>query len=470
MKRYLNKMVFLFLLLMVESVSAQFSSFDQAIKLRATQAEKHLMANISRSDTPAGFIVASPSKIEPNYYYHWIRDAALVMRSLNLYLTSSNVSFQKQIELYAKLEAAHQSIYKLSDQGEPKFNADGTSFQGPWGRPQNDGPALRSSFFSNLVLAKATRGDLTDLKKYYQANLPARSLLKIDYEYISHQWFKPDFDLWEEIQGQHFYTRMVQQYSLKLAAKVAALANDKAASDWYNQQIIALELSLAEHVTNQKIILSTIKPVAGLGTKKSMLDSSVILAILHTDRLVGNMSLSSEEVVKTFILLDETFKKLYPINQKKTVSDSSTRVSYFPELGTAIGRYPEDTFFDGNPWFLLTSSFAEFCYRQALLLKSNNKIILYSSNTQMMLAKYLRLPTNQNLNILANAWRVKGDQYIARVLFHVDADGHQAEQIDKNNGHFKSAADLTWSYAAYLSAVHYRSQALELLKYQNKHF
>src|SRR5688500_16671266 len=29
--------------------------------------------------------------------------------------------------------------------GEPKFQADGSAFNDPWGRPQNDGPAIRAT-------------------------------------------------------------------------------------------------------------------------------------------------------------------------------------------------------------------------------------------------------------------------------------------------------------------------------------
>lgn len=432
------------------------TTFSEALKIRAKQAEIHLFANISRSDTPAGFIIASPFRVNPDYYFHWVRDAALVMRSLSIYLPEKNAAYQKQVKDYAEIEAEHQKIFKLSDQGEPKFNADGTSFQGPWGRPQNDGPALRSTYFSQLVLDQARRGNLTYLKNYYQANLPAKSLLKIDYEYVSHQWYKPDFDLWEEVQGQHFYTRMVQQKAMKLAVHVAELAKDFGAKQWYQKQVDAIEVSLLDHLNDEKIILSTVKRVAGLATKRSQLDSSVILAILHTDRLEGRFSLTSEEVLKTFMLLDQTFKNLYPLNYRRSFRNVEN--SFLPTLGNAIGRYPEDSFYGGNPWFLLTSSFAEFCYRQALFLKHASKHVIYEPKIQKMLKSFLNINSFSQKSSLIDAWQAKGDQYLARVLYHSDEMGHQAEQMDKVSGYFKSAGDLTWSYAAFLTAVHYRFQ------------
>lgn len=47
-----------------------------------------------------------------------------------------------------------------------------------------------------------------------------------------------------------------------------------------------------------------------------------------------------------------------------------------------------------------------------------------------------------------------------RLYQHVKGDnGHIAEQIDRNTGVQKSAADLTWSYANLLSAMQARNQA-----------
>ena len=39
----------------------------------------YLLENVSPPGTAQGVIVASPSKIQPDYWYHWTRDAALVM-------------------------------------------------------------------------------------------------------------------------------------------------------------------------------------------------------------------------------------------------------------------------------------------------------------------------------------------------------------------------------------------------------
>jgi GH15 family glucan-1,4-alpha-glucosidase len=51
-----------------------------------------------------------------------------------------------------------------------------------------------------------------------------------------------------------------------------------------------------------------------------------------------------------------------------------------------------------------------------------------------------------------------------RLYQHVKSDGgHISEQIDRSSGVQKSAADLTWSYANILSAMHERSKVSQKL-------
>ena len=177
---------------------------------------------------------------------------------------------------------------------------------------------------------------------------------------------------------------------------------------------------------------------------------------MHTDNIEGKVGLKSEEIMKTFMVLDQTFQKIYPINQQKR-----SYKLHMP-LGNAIGRYPEDTFFGGNPWFLLTSTFAEFCYRQAQLSEQKNMHYQkFHAKTLQMLSRFLYLDGKFSSQFMANAWKLKGDQYLARVLHHMDDSGHQSEQIDKNSGELRGARDLTWSYAAFLTAVSYRQELLK---------
>ena len=55
-----------------------------------------------------------------------------------------------------------------------------------------------------------------------------------------------------------------------------------------------------------------------------------------------------------------------------------------------------------------------------------------------------------------------GDLYLARVKYHPNPDGSLSEQMDRDTGFMTSARDLTWNYAAFLTAIRSREEALHL--------
>ena len=107
-----------------------------------------MLDNLYFSSKP-GTIIASPST-NPPYQYHWIRDAALSMRVfINLYSKTKKDIYLIHILNYIEREYEIQKMKTLTGIGEPKVNIDSTPYNKPWGRPQNDGPALRCI---NLIL------------------------------------------------------------------------------------------------------------------------------------------------------------------------------------------------------------------------------------------------------------------------------------------------------------------------------
>ena len=91
---------------------------------------------------------------------------------------------------------------------EPKYNINCTAFNGEWGRPQNDGPALRG-----IILFK-----LINLLNYKYDNLIDKLIIPVikkDLDYIISNYDKTSYDIWEEKKGWHFYTRMVQTKFIK---------------------------------------------------------------------------------------------------------------------------------------------------------------------------------------------------------------------------------------------------------------
>lgn len=113
---------------------------ERWIKKQYNLSLKHMHKNISVSDAVyKGFVIASPERVKPNYYYHWVRDAALVMRSLDIaYQLDDQRRYFKD---YVNIVDKHQTNpHNIEDLGEVKYETNGAAFTGPWGRPQNDGP------------------------------------------------------------------------------------------------------------------------------------------------------------------------------------------------------------------------------------------------------------------------------------------------------------------------------------------
>jgi glucoamylase len=383
-----------------------------------------IFSHSAQPGMPVGSIIASPSRTDPDYYFHWIRDAALTMDTfVTLYIKEQDQGkksgYLNRLLAYADFSVANQQTQTLTGLGEPKFNVDGTPFNGSWGRPQNDGPALRAIVF--LRLAEQLMGEgRTDFVRSALYDGSPRSLLKTDLEYVSHHWRDASFDLWEEELGDHFYTRMVQRRSMLIGARVAAALQDDGAASWYLLQAKAIEKEMEKFWDSSRgYVKATLNHRSGLGSKSSGLDIAVVLGALHGGMSDGFFDLQDERVQKTMTRLVQSFKGLYAVNSHATAP------------GVAIGRYPEDLyggsdFKGGNPWVLTTLAVAEASYRNA---KTQNDIDA-------------------------------GDTFLARVIYHANADGTLSEQIQRESGFMVSAKNLTWNYSAVITTNEAREIAV----------
>jgi glucoamylase len=342
---------------------------------------------------------------------------------------------------YARFSRANQLVTTLTGLGEPKFMVNGEAFNGPWARPQTDGPALRASTLIRWAHTLLDRGEAATVRDWlYSSSIPANTVIKADLEYVAGHWQEPTNDLWEEQKADHFYTRMVQWKALAEGAALADRLNDGGAAAWYRLQAQQISESLSAFLGSGQVNAS-INWVEGVDFKKSNLDIAVVLAVLHTNG--GPWPLSEPHVRATFDKLVERFAALYSINQRKEAP------------GTALGRYPEDLytgadFSGGNPWVLTTLAGAEFNFRLA--------------KAQALLARNQR--NQRGARAAALALLRAGDLFLERVKYHASADGSFSEQFDRNTGFMTSARDLTWSYAAFLTAYWSRAEALEALNHR----
>ena len=384
-----------------------------------------ILANLSPADgLPGAVIAARKVEHEPDYHYHWVRDAGITMIALNDRYQSLPDGHNKQ-QLrhaffdYLDFSARIQNTNKLTDLGEPKFYVNGEAYFHPWGRPQNDGPALRAISLIHWANNLLAEGDEAIVRhRLYDAALPATLPIKKDLEYLSHHWREPSFDIWEEVQGTHFYTLMVIRRALLEGAILARRLDDQGAAEWYHSQAKQVELAIQSFWNEEKgYLTATINRVSGIDYKQSNLDSAVLLGLLHGGMDDGFLAWDNPKVIATLRKLRATFAALYPVNQDKTP-------------GVAIGRYPEDRyggndFTGGNPWPLCTLAMAEASYAYAALLQRHQQpyaSIIHQANSDVKRARH-----------------------------HAHPDGSMDEQIDRDSGEMKSARDLTWNYAALLT-------------------
>lgn len=129
----------------------------------------------------------------------------------------------------------------------------------------------------------------------------------------------------------------------------------------------------------------------------------------------------------------------------------------------AVGRYTEDVYFGGNPWYLTTLAAAEQLYDALIVWKRQGFVdvtpISYpffrDLNGSIFTGRYGH--GNKDFYSIIDRVTEYADGFVALVATYAAEDGSLAEQFDKDEGHPLSARDLTWSYAALLTAADRRA-------------
>lgn len=461
--------------------TAEDRALDVWLGWQSGQSRAGMLKNV----LPTGAVIASPST-SPDYRFHWVRDGAITMDTIRELRGRSSDAIEQARLLqllwsYAEFSRRNQLTPNPSGpadglgMGEPKFNLDGSAYNEPWGRPQNDGPALRASTLIRLAHELIDQGREAEVReRLYNPHQKWSTVIKSDLEFVSHHWRDSSFDLWEEVRGAHFYTRLVQRRALLEGAGLAERLGDEPAARWYRSQASLLESALSRHWdTHRQQIDATRDRDEGINYKSSGLDVAVILGVLHaTPRgLSGDSSedlffqASDPRVLATVQKIEEAFRTIYPINSRPTDPEGLP-------MGTAIGRYPEDrysgesTSSQGNPWFLATAALAEHSYRTASELKRARLLTITATSARfynrlpavMLLggvraSDKLRMGRDPRFTAIIRGLQERGDALLRRIKYHGDPSGELSEQFNRDNGYMQSARALTWSHAGLLTAV-----------------
>lgn len=308
----------------------------------------------------------------------------------------------------------------------------------------------------------------------YSPTMPADSVIKADLEYVSHFWREEGFDLWEEVNGLHLFTAIVQHRALKEGGELAAQFGDHGAARWYLDQANTMEEFLERFWDGEKGHI-----VATLDSRRSGLDCGILLGAIHgTDVEDAKTKFApwSDEVLISLLGLVKDQRQRFPINAAPSELNSDD-VDFDHLAGVGIGRYPEDEYdgygaapAGGNPWFLCTTSVSEVLYRTASHIASTRSLNVTSigfsfwtallPTTDIEVGKLYK-PHDETYVKALQRLKVVGDSFLAVVRKHADGEGALSEQFDRVTGYERGALDLTWSYSAFLQAVRAR-QMLEV--------
>lgn len=192
-------------------------------------------------------------------------------------------------------------------------------------------------------------------------------------------------------------------------------------------------LARSTHLTQQLIVM--LQP-------SSRKFYRIFLQIYLTRHSCSDRALANHKVVT------DSFRSIYTVNSG--ISQGSA---------VSVGRYPEDSYYGGNPWYLNTLAAAEQLYdalyvwnRQGSITVTSTSLAFFRDFSSSITAGTYPSST-ATYSTLYNAIKTYADGYISIVATYAQANGSLSEQFAKTNGVPLSAYDLTWSYAAFLTAA-----------------
>ncbi|KAJ7486213.1 glucoamylase [Mycena galericulata] len=430
------------------SVLAQ-TSVTAYIATESPIAKAGILANIGANGAKSegaksGIVIASPSTVNPDYLFTWTRDSSLVFKALiDQFTSGADTTLLGQIQNFVAAEAILQQVSNPSGTvstgglGEPHFNIDETAFTAAWGRPQRDGPALRATAmieYANWLIKNTSVSNVV-------TNL--WPIIELDLNYVASDWNQTTFDLWEEVSSSSFFTTAVQHRSLREGATLAtALGQTSVVSNYETQAAnILCFLQSYWNPTGGYITANT-------GGGRSGKDANTALASIHTfDPAAGcdatTFQPCSDRALSSLKVYVDSFRSIYTINSGIAAN-----------AAVATGRYPEDSYQGGNPWYLTTAAIAEQLYDALIVWKAQGSLNVTATSLAFFqqfspsVAVGTYPASTSTFTTLTAAVQTFADGFLEVHAKYTPSNGSLAEQYSRSTGTPLSAADLTWSYAA----------------------
>lgn len=390
-----------------------------------------------------GCVIAAPSYpanapgINQDYVFNWVRDGAITMLEMVAAIAGTPGAPVQPLSDYVSF-ARRCFDNAVPTKGHACFTVAGESR--PW-TEQNDGPAIQS------VALLAAYPLLEDASQ-----AAVKALVTDNVDFLLRVYRDQTTNLWEEHSGFSFFARSAQ---LRCLREIAANDLGLPVGDGVEPAIAWLESALDHHWTGSYYATMIGGEAPGDPTQPTVPygydpNIDIVQACIY-----GAIPCTDTKLLATAALLrsawaDPQSDRVYPIN----VTDAAAG------LGPMFGRYPGDTY-DGaggglgdHPWALCTANFAELHYLLAKEIAGSGAIP-YDELSKPFFAP-LGIDSDTSPQAGADALVKAGDAMLFAVVSHSD-HLELSEQYDGVSGFEKSVRDLTWSYAAFLSAVRTRT-------------
>ncbi|GAA1967930.1 glycoside hydrolase family 15 protein [Microbacterium deminutum] len=401
-----------------------------------------------------GCVIAAPSfpadtpGIDEDYVFNWVRDAAIAaMEVAKAGMPPGPGGTVETLNNYVRFAGLCRSnIQPPLSQGHACFTIAGDPR--PW-TEQNDGPALQST----SLLAAYDQLD-PDIQSQ------AAGLVNANVAFLLEVYKAPTTNLWEEHTGYSLFARSAQLRCFEdiEASTIAGIdkpAGLQPAIDWLRQAV-------AGHWDGGKYV--SLMADSGNGVPPSphnpvVSDYDPNIDVVQS-AIYGAIPVGDTKLLATAAQLRSQWEEggivFYPINK-------ADKEKY--GIGPLFGRYPGDVYDGdtshpipgGHPWALSTCNVAELHYQLAADIRANGNVPVDDLSTRFFAQSGIGASTAPAS--AAAALVATGDSMLRAVIYHSD-NLELSEQFDGATGFERSVHNLTWSYAAYLSAMRARVEAM----------
>ena len=424
---------------------AKIAQHMYALMLRNVASDGFPFRDLYGNFSKPGCVIAAPSypannhDVDQDYVYNWVRDAAITVVEIAAAEAGDGGDTEPLVDYvtFAKLcqDTARPTL------GHAAFKVDGTPRC--W-TEQNDGPAIQT-------LAILTFFERLDA----QTRATALAVMQKNVDYIATVYREPTRNLWEEKDGLSFFARAVQLACLRavMASKVGLDVPQAT-----GEAIAWLEAALAAHWNGAIYMTMLATPAPGEASRPAVgpndgYDPNVDIVCAA---IYGAVPVTDPKLLATAAALRAQWADrgaaCYPINS----ADKAIG------LGPLLGRYPGDVYDGdvampvrgGHPWALCTANFAELYYRLANAIARDTHVPLDEQSSPFF--AQIGVVAGASADAAITALREAGDAMLRAIVYHSD-HLELSEQFDGTSGYEKSVRNLTWSYAAFLSAVRART-------------